>query len=494
MSLKEEVAKNNALFTIGRTMCVILGFVFSIVLARIMQPHDFGLYSFCLVVVSFFILFTDLGLKNILTRFSSNYMSRKEYGKLRSLFRKIFRYKLYLSLIASLGTIFLSDYIALFVFGKPEAGFVILFSGIIILFNSILKIFHSFLSGMKNFGILVLLDILENIFKFLFVLGAVVIGMGIGGALSGLVAVYISLVAVSSVFVYSRYRFVLFGPKGKLKGDILINFGKWIFVSSIVDRIYGVIDQMMISGMLLVENVGFYRIAHTWMSSIICLVPIAGTVLHPYFSGAKNKGQLKSMFFLSFRYASIFIFPLAACLSVYSEPIIHLFYGSSFLPAAPALSILAVNSVLLCFHGMLLSYFVGISRPDITTKVSLATISLNIILNYFLISNYGILGAAVATVTSLLVTVCILFYIAFKKEGMHFDSGIILKPLLSSVVVYAISNIYFVDKITTLWMLVFYGVMSVVIYIVIMFIIKGLSKEDVDYARKGLGRITGFSL
>lgn len=492
MSLREEVAKSNAIFTIGRIISVILGFFYSIILARMMQPYNFGLYSFCLVVVGFFILFTDLGLKNILTRFVSNYMSRKEYGKLRSLSTKIFKYKLFLSIFAGFIVFILSDDIALFIFGKPETGFVISFAGVIILFNSILKFFHSLFSGLKKFGAFVSLDILENIFKFIFVIGATVIGMGISGALLGLIITYILLVIISSLFVYKKYRFVFSGPKGTLKKDILVNFGKWIFISSIVDRVYGVVDQMMISTMLIVESIGFYRIAQTWMSSIIYIVPIAGTVLHPYFSGAKNDEQLKSMFFHTFRYASIFIFPLAICLSAYSVPITSLFYGRSFMGAAPALSILAFNSILLCFHSLLLGYFVGVGRPDITTKISSSTIILNIILNYFLIIYYGLIGAAISTIVSLLLNVSVLFYIAIRKKGMLFDPEIILKPLFSSAAVYILSKLFLVKYVFSFLTLIILGIVSVAIYVVLMLLIRGIKKDDIEHSIKGFKNVLKF--
>jgi O-antigen/teichoic acid export membrane protein len=122
MSLKREIAKANVFFTIGRITSAIIAFFFSIILARLLQPHNFGLYSFYVVVASFFILFTDFGMNSTLTRFVANYIGKGKYRKASTLTKLIFKYKIILTLATGVLISIFSNQISTFIFNKPKRG------------------------------------------------------------------------------------------------------------------------------------------------------------------------------------------------------------------------------------------------------------------------------------------------------------------------------------------------------------------------------------
>jgi stage V sporulation protein B len=488
MSLKKEIAKANLVFNAGRITSAVISFFFSIILARLLQPHNFGLYSFSIVVASFFVLFTDFGMKSTMIRFIAEYISKGKYRKASTLTKLIFKYKIILILLTGTSVSIFSNQIATFIFNKPEAGFVVFFSGLLLIANTLLDFFNSLFSGLKNFFAVSLIQILQNIFKFIFVIGLVLLGMSVVGAIVGLIISYFIAIVSASVIVYKKYNFIISKPKVKLNRKILLVFSIWVFAVTVVATIYGLIDQLMISNMLTIEDVGFYRIALTWMSSIALLVPITTYVLYPYFSGTTSKKHLNLMFFNSLRYSAIFIFPLAFLFSAYSRPFILFLYKESFLPTSSALSILVFVSIFSLLYGVTGSYFASIKRPDITAKVLFCTMVLNAILNYFLIQLYGISGAAIATLISAFINFMILFSIAIFAHNMMFRPSIILKPLTSAVIVYCMA-MFFLPNVTDYFTLVFYVVLLLTIYFMIMFLIKGITKQDIDYFRKGINVI-----
>jgi O-antigen/teichoic acid export membrane protein len=328
-----------------------------------------------------------------------------------------------------------------------------------------------------------IIQILQNAFKFIFVIAFVIVGMKVVGAMTGLIISYLLAVIISLIIIYKKHNFIISASKVRLDRRVLMTFTVWVFLTSIIGTVYGLIDQLMISNMLTIENVGFYRIALTWVSAITTFVPITTFVLYPYFSGATNKKQLNLMFFDSLRYCSIFIFPLAFLLSAYSRPFILFLYKEPFLPAAFALSILAFVSILSLLYGIAGSYFAGIKRPDITTKVLSGTIILNVILNYFLIQLYGIGGAALATLISAFINFVIFFSIAIFIQKMMFKLAIILKPLIAASIAYYAAT-FFLPDVTN-----YYGILSLTIYLITMLLIKGITKQDINYFKKGLNTI-----
>ncbi len=305
------------------------------------------------------------------------------------------------------------------------------------------------------------------------------------GAVLGLILTYTLLVVISTVTIYKKYNFIISEKGTWINRRVLLSFNAWVLLTSMGGMVYGLIDQMMISNMLAIENLGFYKIALTWRWSIVYLVPIASYVMYPYFSGALNKRQLNLMFYNSLRYGSMFIFPLAFLLSAYSGPLILFLYKEPFLPAASALSILAFASIYSVLGSVLMSFFTSIKRPDIVTKVLLLMIMLNIILNYFLIQLYGINGAAIATLISVFSHLVIIFLIAILVKKMMFKLAIILKPLVASVITYVVS-LYFLPNVTNYFTLAFYGILSLGVYIIVMLLIRGVTKQDFVHFKNSL--------
>ncbi|MBL7206311.1 MAG: flippase [Candidatus Aenigmarchaeota archaeon] len=483
MGLKTEIARANIIFTGGRFISAAIGFFFSIILARILQPYNFGLYSFCIVIVSFFILFTDLGLNSTLIRFVAKNMKLEERRKVSSIIKSIFKYKIALTMSTGIIVSIFSEQVSLLIFNKPEAGFIVFLAGFVLIGNSLFAFFESLFTGLKKFSILSGIQISQNIFRFIFVIGLVVLGMSVSGAITGLILSYVLMVVASMVIVYKKYNFIVSERETMFDRRDMLTFSAWVFMYSIVNTIYAVIDQLMISAMLPLESVGFYKISNTWAWSIIYLVPIASQVLYPYFSSSTNRDQMKTMFSNSLKYSSIFIFPLAFLLSAFSGPLILFLYKASFTVASEALRIMAFVSIPIVISMILATYFTGAKKPEIIAKILFIMMILNIIFNYFLIQLYGISGAAIATLIAKSTETAILFIIIILVQKLTFKPSILIKPLIASIFMYFVA-LFFLPNVTNYLTFAIYGVLSLLIYAAIMLVIGGLRKEEFLTIRK----------
>jgi O-antigen/teichoic acid export membrane protein len=485
MSLKGEIAKANVIFTFGRIIAVGVSFFFSIILARFLQPYNFGLYSFCLMIAGLFTMFADFGLNSTTTRFVANYIGKNKHKDVSSLFKWILKYKLILTIAAGILISLFSDQIAIFVFNKPEAGFVVFFSGFVLIFMSLFEFFKALFFGLKNFGVSSLMQILENVIKFAVVIGFVLLGMSISGILLGVIISYIVLTAICVFIIYKKYSFIVSGEGSGFDKKVLLGFTTWVFIGSLTGTIYGFLDQFIVSVLLTVEDIGFYKIAQSWMWSVIFLVPIASQVLYPYFSGSEDKKHLNLMCFSSIKYSAIFVFPLAFLMSAFSTPLILFFYKSSYLAAVEPLIILAITSIFVVLSMVLTSYFIGINKPDITTKVVSVLVWFYIALAYLMTSVYGIIGTAFALLFVKAIETVILFIVAIKKYEVAFKVSIILKPLIASVVMY-FAALVFLPNVTNYFTFVLYGILSLLFYLAVMLLIKGIKKEDFLLLKGGL--------
>lgn len=474
MSQKSEIASNNIIFTIGNLISVIVAFVTSIVIARILGPQEFGLYSLVMVVVMFFIVFTDFIIGASLTRYTSYFLSQKQFGKIKSLFMFLIKYKIIVSVIISSILIIFPNEIALYVFNKTGITAVIMYSGVIIFISSFIEFFVAFFNGLRNIKNITLIRLVERFSKLVFPLAFIFIGLGYLGAIYGLIVS--SLIGLMVVFIMLRKYFHIFKTKkSKINRNEIYRFGIWSFISSVTITIFAMTDSLMISILRTIPEIGFYKIATMWVFAIINFIPISGLVMYAYFSKKQSKKSTELMFSTAFRYTSLIVFPLAFLLSAFSEPLISIFYGEDYIISGNVLTILGFAAIPLALGSIIISYFSGINKPDITTKIVSIALLINIILNYFFITTYGIIGAAFATIIALIIELAVMF-IALSRNNVKINFSHLYKPFIASCIVYSLTLFMTVTGIIEL---ILYGIASLVLYGLIMLIIRGIDKKDI---------------
>src|SRR3972149_3020924 len=93
--------------------------IFTIVLARMLMPELFGLYSLALATTIIFSSFSDLGLGTAMIAFVSKSLAKKKPNKAKAYFEELLKYKIFFVWITS-GLLILSSYfIANFYYSKP---------------------------------------------------------------------------------------------------------------------------------------------------------------------------------------------------------------------------------------------------------------------------------------------------------------------------------------------------------------------------------------
>lgn len=181
-------------------------------------------------------------------------------------------------------------------------------------------------------------------------------------------------------------------------------------------------DIIFLGSMRGPHDAGIYAIAAragafmTFIAGAVNMV-IAPRVAALYRSGANEK--LQRLLTASARRVAILTLPLALLFLVAADPLLDLLYGSDYHSAAGPLRILTLG-----FLGVVLSGSTGlIANMTGHEKITLYTaglgVVLNVVLNLVLIPVLGMDGAAVATSSSLLVVNLLQWYWVRKRLGLR---------------------------------------------------------------------------
>lgn len=168
-------------------------------------------------------------------------------------------------------------------------------------------------------------------------------------------------------------------------------------------------------------EVGTYKIDINLTNFIAMPLLTLNAVFSPYlvafFNDKSKTGHLKAIKSLL---RIVFAFGLTLCIAFTLLPEFFLnLFGENYLLGATPLILLSFGQLFNVFMGPVGNALNMANAEKIVFKVSAFTLFLNLTLNLFLIPNYGLIGASIATVSALVIWNVLLTYQLKNKFGVN---------------------------------------------------------------------------
>ncbi|OYT41622.1 hypothetical protein B6U80_01040 [Candidatus Pacearchaeota archaeon ex4484_26] len=495
MNIAKEVFQNSIYNLLSTIINRAGGLIFTIIVARLLAPELFGVYSLTLTIMLLFLTFADLGLGQTLIRYLADALGKKNKTLARSYFKYLFKIKILVILVFALALFLLSNAIAIFIFKKPELIFPIKISTLYLFIVSILDFIAFTFFATKKIKFYTIKEVVFQVMRVALV-PILIITLALQFKVIGvfLVLTFAALCAliVSFYILRKNFLFLLKGKTIKVDQKRLLRFAILLMIGVLPGVFFTYIDSLMLGAMLPVKFVGFYRAAYMIAASVGSLIAFH-TVLFPFFTQLRGK-QLKNTFKKLFHFVAIVAFPMTFGVALISKPFIKILFGAEYLPATLPLYILAF----IILDAALFSYFSALfqakEKPEVPTKLVIIAAVLNIILNYFLIKFFsgiridlGMLGAALATFISRYFFGFAIGISAAKqlKIAPNFES--IYKPLLASIgMSIFLVFIMFIKPPKTILFGVIEIFLAAIIYLILLYLFKGVGIKDFIYLKNTL--------
>jgi O-antigen/teichoic acid export membrane protein len=260
------------------------------------------------------------------------------------------------------------------------------------------KIFLLQLSGMLTRAVtsVVLAVILRNVFALAY------------GILAG------RIVLLFMSYILHPYR-----PRLKFnlkKACELFEFGKWLLGSSILKYFINQGDKAVVGKLIDVTSLGFYGLAYRMsMLPVEQITNIVSQIMFPTFSILQDDpGQLRKRFLETIQVLSFFSIPMAGLIFIFSNDFVRLFLGVKWLPAVPIIHIFSLLGLITSVSASTGSFFQGIGKPKIITKILLARFIIIATLIYPLTTIWGVQGSALTVLLSAVVVDPFAIYLVSK--------------------------------------------------------------------------------
>ncbi len=427
MSRKSNAYKNVLSFQLSRVLNKVFGVLFLAVAARYLGTGGFGQWSLIFLFIGFFGLLADFGVDRLTVRdVARDIGSSRKYLVNTLIFKSISIVPVGILLIA---VVHLANYpedtTELFLFALP-----------ILVIGVLAAPFSSVIQAHEKIYVISYLDIFQGLIVSLAGIILLLLGQGIKSLL--VMNIFFS-VARFGILIYITNR-ILGGVWHPLNSGFVAGLVKKAFpfaILSILGLIHYKVDYFMISKLLGTEELGLYAAAYKVFDNIVMLGVAFNTALFPTISTLfrESKEKLRGVYEGLQKNFTILSLPLTILIFFFAKEIILLLYGDQYYESINIMMILSWAFGIIFFS---IPMRLIINNSDLIIKLvpySLATTSMNILLNFVMIPRYGIMGAAVVSLLSGTADVIIRLHFIRRifSEGHH-PRRVVVKPIIGAVI------------------------------------------------------------
>jgi len=376
----------------------------SILIARVLGVEGFGVYSYAFVVALLIATLHGAGFGFLAVRELPVYLVRREFGHVRGYLRTwggLLAISTALSVVAVLGltaagVLHLQIAWPLVLLAAIAQALILGMSAVL---NGLQRVIHSqFIETVLRQGLFV----------------ALLLGLVASGLVMTPTTVFALSLAVSGAVLLCLLWYVrrcLAAETGPVLPPPAYATRPWVLAGvslmaiGILNLLQTSLDILMLGALADHADLGRYRAASRGVDTIIIANGIALQLLEPILAraiGQKDtagaQAMISSSVMVSVALSAAIALPLGFGASIYLG-----LFGPDFVAAAPVMQILVLGNMLAFLCGPVAVILVMQGHERLVLGTAICTLALNAGLNLLLIPLWGILGAATATATSVVV-------------------------------------------------------------------------------------------
>ncbi len=454
------------------------------VLTSHLSPSDFGVYSLALTVISITGAVATLGLNEGVPRYIAFFRGRNEDQKIHELIISAIIMGLLTGLLAILvspslfhslagegfdtqGKIF--SVVKILVFAVPFT----------ILLNLTVAIYRGFDHTNVNMYF-------YNIIRPVSLLGFASAAVFVGVSLKGVVlADLLSMVFTFGIMALYFIKRPPIKTEWKLKFSEptkqLIRYSFPLLITATLLNLMSWIDTIMLGYFKSAEVVGVYNAVYPIVGFLSLVIASMGFVYVPVASklwGLNNTEPIGSIYAVMTKWCFLLTFPIFALVFVYPEFLITKLYGAQYVGGATALRILAMGFIANSYFGFNYHTLLASGDSDFLMRCSVASAGLNVIINFMLIPEYGMVGAAIGTAVSYASIEVLMTLRAWRKQKMHPFTSMYRK--LTAVCIFMVVSMLAAKNVLMLTGAIWEYVTFIVVYFLIVQRTNILDKVEMD--------------
>jgi lipopolysaccharide exporter len=355
MSIKQKTASGVVWTGIATLSSVIIQFLQLAVLARLLDPSDFGIMAMIMVVIGFANAFADMGVSNAIIH-RQNIQPRQ--------LSSLYWLSVLLGISICLIIIVSIPWIAQF-FREPRLAVLLLWASIIFIVTPFGQQFQILFQKELQFKYLAIVEILAVIAGSTTAILAALQGKGVLSLVWGQLA---TSSFRSILLAYRGWRswrpMIFFDIKGLKE---FLGFSIYQMAERSINYVAWNLDKLLVGKMLGSSSLGFYNIAYQLMvRPFMVLNPIMTKVALPVFASIQDDNErLRRGYIKMSQWIALINTPIYLGMLVMADPLIALLLGPKWSPSVAVFQILSGLGILYSLGNPLGSLLLAKGRADL---------------------------------------------------------------------------------------------------------------------------------
>lgn len=391
-STRQIVAKNTFWLFSGEIITRLLKFLPIFYAARILGTEGWGVFSYILGTASLFLMLSDFGLNNLVTR----EIAGESKQKLQYLATAFF-IRVALIVIAVALMFFIFPYIS----RMHDARHILLVIAITIALDSLRDFYIAVHRAMERMEKEATIKIVVGILTTIFGVSALMLMPSI----ENLAYAYLagsSIGLIITIFSLRNYVLYTFEYFSKNLVGVILRTAWPLFIFGIIGAVMTYTDIVMLGWWKSPGDIGLYTAAQRLIQFLLVIPGLMALTTLPLFSRlvVENTGKLKIALEKTVSLALAFGLPIVSGGIILARDIITLVFGEQYASSTIVFQIFLGMLVIMFPTAIIGNYTLVYNAQKKFIRTTIIGAFINIILNILLIPKFGIYGAAFATMFS----------------------------------------------------------------------------------------------
>lgn len=398
-----KIAHTSVIVFFSKVVSSALGFVGTLYFARLLGPEILGLFALVTTMISWFGIVADLGIGGGMLKRISEGTEQGEFLSAAALW--ILTTVVILSAMIVLAQSVVESYVGSFDSYVDIS--VVWFVIAMLCVSQCVAFIFRILEAQRMVHVQSLLQMTNTTTRSLLQIGLVTAGFGLLGMLLGWI---VGTIFISAIALY----WVQVQPARPAKRHFrsLFDYAKFSWLGKLKSRAFNDVDILLLGVFVQTSLVGVYSIAWSISKFLSLFGNAIRSTLFPELSytSAQESGEAAAgLVEDSLAYTGLIVVPGFVGGIILDDRLLRL-YSPEFVEGTRVLVLMILAILLFSYQQQLMNGLNGLDRPDLAFRVNAVFISLNAGLNVALIWQYGIKGAAVASVLSTGVSLILSYY------------------------------------------------------------------------------------
>ncbi len=388
-----SILRSTLLLTLTNLAVRTGSYAFRIIMARMLTLYEFGILNLALPLQFFIVILSSAGIAPSIAKFVAE-------GKEKAVSSALFYFTL-IALGFSVLTALLSPVIAVNIFHDRNVAIPLAIASLALPFAAAIAVLTGAMQGKKKMASfassLLILQGGRIVFATILVLFFATAGYAVAGSVMGF-----AFALITAFWLFRGTEIKITKPDFSSFKEVF-NFSLPVSITSIAAFALAYLDILMLGAFLSPKEVGIYSVASPTSRLVLAFSSAIYATILPRISGLRgDKTKIRKVVAYSTRISFVVLFITTVIFIIISKPIILLLFGSRYSQAVNPFRILLFGTFFFGMYTLNSGVFQGMGMPKIPMKILVVSAVLDLILNLALIPNYGIIGAAIASSTSMI--------------------------------------------------------------------------------------------